>query len=148
MAEKLTAAIHRSGVRKLSVNERQTMEEQLRDLQEQLRSSEGAGGVGLNDPSKLQAAGELKEQVRRLEDVLTKDQDLEAKGHERAHLDARRKELEAIIKKHQLSAREEALRNREGFQQDFEKAVQKRIYFEKNISDYVREWQEIKRRFE
>lgn len=80
---------HGSG--KLSVSERQALQDKKADLEAQLQDI---------SYSNIQDKENLQEQLKRTKDLLVQDEDKTAKGSERGKLEGRKKELEEYIRLH------------------------------------------------
>jgi hypothetical protein len=145
MANKVVATLIKEGVRKMGADERKRVVMELQEIEDTL-SGRPNGEENYSKPQSLQNKPALIAKKKKLEEMLNKDDDLTAKdGNERDRINARVKELEEIIKKERLTRREEALKPGSG---DFEAAVQKQIWNEKNMGKLILEWQTLKRRLE
>lgn len=145
---KIVDAIHSEGITKMAFEDRQVVESELKELKDQLTRTENPKDGTSPNPSLLQNVPQLKLRIKKLEDILTKDDDLVAKGDERGRLDMRRKELELMIKKEAPSLRQSLMTVSTNGQGDFDRSVSKTIAHQRNQGQNIREWQEIMRRLE
>ena len=145
MPVKIAEAVHKEGIKKLSVEDRKAIENEVSELEEQLTRAE-PGNDTAPRPDMLQMIPQLKQKKKNLEEMLNKDDDLIAKGPDKDILKKRVKEIEAIIKKDMPTEREQQLREKAGM--DFERAVIKTQDHQKRYGGLIQEWQELKRRLE
>lgn len=144
---KIVDAIHKQGLSKMGTEDRQAMERQLKELKDSLGRVENPRDGTSPRPEQLQNVPHIKAQIRKLEEILTKDDDLIPKGADKDKVKARVKEIEAIIKKELPTEREQQMRVTIS-QADFERAVQKTMYHQKKYGKLILEWQELMRRLE
>jgi hypothetical protein len=144
--QKLQAAVHAAGRTKMTLPERQAVEKEVRDLDAQLRGGGAASGDPTeNRPDMLQNRPALLARKKKLEDLLNMDEDLVAKPGDRARLSAEAKAIEERVGKNMLTERERTERMTGKRSQEYESAVQKTVFQQRqNLKDLQR-WQEIMR---
>ena len=145
MARKVVVALTKMGAQKMGATERKAAEAELQQHMDDLagKSQDGEG----SRPELLQNKGHILVRKRQLEEMLNKDDDLKASSSaERDRLYSQVKVLEEKIKKNLPSDREQAKRQTAGF--DFEMAVRKTVFSQKNDGADIRLWQQLKRRLE
>ena len=143
MARKAVVALLKEGGKKMGATERKAAEDELQRHMDDLagKQQEGEG----SRPELLQNKGQILIRKRQLEKMLNKDDDLKAaNGAERDRLYKQVKALEEEIKRELPTDREQARRQNEGF--DFEMAVRKTVFHQKNFGSKIQLWQQLKRR--
>jgi len=144
----LAKAVHKEGLKKMSVRDRQALEEKMALLKDQLtRPVEDKNDTqDRARPELLQEPDKVRRELKKIEELLNKDDDLIALGPEKDQLVVRLKELCARIKKEALTAREEAAKPSN--QQDYNHAVNKQVAHQRAQLKHIQEAQEIGKRLE
>ena len=142
----IVTVIHKEGLRKMAVEDRKAVVDELSVLKDQLKRSEDVNKTE-SRPDVLQNVANIKKRVRQLEESLNKDDDLIPKGAAQNPLKKRAEELEALIKKDMPSERQQKIRSIDDAS-GFEKAVEQTMHHERKYGKMIEEWQEIMRRLE
>lgn len=144
----LAKAVHREGLKKMNIRERKAIEEKVAILKDQLTAppKNPDDAYDRPNPAALQDPIKIKADIKRLEELLNKDEDLVAKGGEKDILVKKLKELCAIIKKEMLTPRQEALKPTNS--QDYNAAVNQQVAHQRAYQRHIEEAQEIGKRLE
>ena len=146
--QKLATAVHAEGLRKMGVRDRQAMEEKLKVLKDQMaRPVEDRNDTkDRARPDLIQEPDKVRREIKKIEELLNKDDDLVAHGGDKDALVAKLKTLCGIIKKEALTEREEACRPTK--MQDYNKAVEKQVAHQRAHLKHIQEAQELGKRLE